>query len=212
VSQTILSVLLVDPDKDTREMYAEYFEREHWRTYTAQDGADALAQIIRAQPTIIVTELRLPLFDGWRLISVLKSEPSTSAIPLIVVTADVLGGSMDRAREAGADVVLAKPCLPDALVGAALRALTSSGHSPAVAAHRSGDLVRRAYRNARATQLAPSEPPTLSCPKCERGLRYERSYLGGVSLHKEQWDYYLCPGGCGRFCYRQRTRKMRRVG
>jgi hypothetical protein len=40
---------------------------------------------------------------------------------------------------------------------------------------------------------------------------YEHSHVGGVSQrHPEQWDYYRC-SACGRFQYRQRTRKLRRV-
>jgi CheY-like chemotaxis protein len=208
MAHAVPSALVVDPDKDTREMYAEYFQRKHWRTLTAQDGSDALAQIIRAQPSIIVTELRLPHFDGWRLVSVLKSDKSTSAIPVVVVTADVLGGSLDRAKAAGADVVLTKPCLPDALFEAAVRAVAEGQN--AETSYQGRPPVRRAY--ARITDFHADAPPRLSCPKCDRELRYDRSYLGGVNLHKEQWDYFTCRGGCGRFCYRRRTRKMRRVG
>jgi hypothetical protein len=38
------------------------------------------------------------------------------------------------------------------------------------------------------------------------------SHVGGVnSLHREQWDYFSCPAGCGTFQYRQRTRRVRRM-
>jgi two-component system, cell cycle response regulator DivK len=202
--------LLVDPDRDTREMYAEYFERHQWRTQTARDGADALAQIVRGQPTVVITELRLPHFDGWRLVSVLKGHPSTSAIPVIVVTADVIGGSVEHARTAGADLVLAKPCLPESLLSAASDVVAAG--AAATAAEPPGRTTARRAHAARATDATPAAPPRLSCPQCDRELRFDRSYFGGVNVHKEQWDYFTCPGGCGRFCYRRRTRKMRRVG
>jgi predicted RNA-binding Zn-ribbon protein involved in translation (DUF1610 family) len=61
------------------------------------------------------------------------------------------------------------------------------------------------------TTQPPLKPPALTCPSCDRHLTYEESYVGGVSQrHAEQWDYYDCPV-CGRFQYRQRTRKLRRV-
>lgn len=208
MTHAIPLALLVDPDRDTREMYAEYFLRRDWRAQMAHDGADALAQIVREQPSVVITELRLPHFDGWRLVSVLKGDRSTSTIPVIVVTADVIGGSVERARTAGADLVLAKPCLPESLFMAAAGVVVPGGAAtdgPVQAA------PKRAH-TARALEPTPAAPPRLSCPKCDRDLRFDRSYFGGVNVHKEQWDYFTCPGGCGRFCYRRRTRKMRRVG
>jgi CheY-like chemotaxis protein len=115
-------VLLVDPDADTREMYSEYFERKGWHVMTARDGSEALAQIARLLPTVAVTELRLPDFDGWRLISVLKNDRTTRRVPLFVVTADAFSGAIERAEAVGADLILLKPCLPDALFAAAVRA------------------------------------------------------------------------------------------
>jgi hypothetical protein len=62
------------------------------------------------------------------------------------------------------------------------------------------------------TDLPPSSPPELICPDCDRPLDYKSSQIGGVSARNvEQWDYFVCTGGCGMFQYRQRTRKIRRV-
>ena len=62
------------------------------------------------------------------------------------------------------------------------------------------------------TDLPPSPPPELICPDCDQPLDYKSSHVGGVSARNvEQWDYYVCTGGCGMFQYRQRTRKIRRV-
>ena len=60
------------------------------------------------------------------------------------------------------------------------------------------------------TSTPPATPPELRCPTCDGTLHYERSHVGGVSeKHAEQWDYFSCSGPCGRFEYRQRTRKLR---
>jgi len=43
-------------------------------------------------------------------------------------------------------------------------------------------------------------------------LKYLHSHIGGVSArHSEQWDYFECPGACGTFQYRERTRRLRKV-
>jgi len=60
------------------------------------------------------------------------------------------------------------------------------------------------------TTEPPAPPPMLHCPSCDERLRYLRSYLAGTRRHPEQWDDYVC-SRCGKFQYRQRTRKLRRV-
>jgi hypothetical protein len=61
------------------------------------------------------------------------------------------------------------------------------------------------------TTEPPTPPPLLYCPSCDRSLRYRCSYLSGTVRHPEQWDDYICES-CGTFQYRQRTRRLRRVG
>jgi hypothetical protein len=62
------------------------------------------------------------------------------------------------------------------------------------------------------TTTPPQPPPQLVCPGCDQPLTYQHSHVGGVSeRHREQWDYFECLNGCGRFQYRQRTRKLRRL-
>jgi CheY-like chemotaxis protein len=70
--------------------------------------------------------------------------------------------------------------------------------------------IRSSRRHA--TTTPPLQPPVLVCPSCDRPLMYRHSYRGGVGVkHPEQWDYYQCPGQCGTFQYRQRTRTLRVV-
>jgi len=62
------------------------------------------------------------------------------------------------------------------------------------------------------TMSPPLPPPILVCPECDRPLTYKRSHIGGVNERlKEQWDYFVCPGGHGTFQYRARTRKLRKI-
>jgi DNA-binding response OmpR family regulator len=189
-------------------MYAEYFARHRWRTSVAQDGAGALAMALRERPSVIITELWLPQFDGLRLLSIVRSDAAITGVPVVVVTADTTRNAIDRAHSSGADMVLPKPCLPDFLFTSVARLVT--GRDPAPDPAVTAQAPRREPMHA--TDIESQPPPELACPRCARRLKYDRSYWGGVALDREQWDYYSCPGGCGRFCYRRRTRKMRRVG
>jgi len=220
-------VLIVDRDPDTRSMYAEYLARAGWATEQAEDGREALAKAISLRPAAIVTETRLAFIDGYELCRFLRRDDDTAGVSIIVVTGDGYPASVTRARQAGAEAVLIKPCLPEQLEHEIRRVTRVPGPSaqcqsgsaaerdatPQLLQSRPAEerrsLVRAHQRHATTTPALT--PPALLCPSCDRPLSYDRSHIGGVSeRHPEQWDYFVC-GACGSFQYRHRTRKLRRV-
>lgn len=226
--------LLIDRDADTRHMYGEFLRgTAACEIDEAEDGREALAKALARHPDVIVTETRLPGISGFDLCRLLRDDSMTHDIPIVVVTADAFEADVKRARAAGADAVLTKPCLPDQLAAAIQRLLTRSHElrerATAVRARVDDQLTRsenvlersratnrritlsRAH-NRHDTTTPPAPPPSLRCPACDQPLRYVKSHVGGVSeRNSEQWDYYECAVGCGTFQYRQRTRKLRRV-
>lgn len=226
--------LLVDRDADTRKMYSEYLQLSECRTVEAEDGREALAKAIAHHPDVVVTETRLPGISGLALCSLLRQDAATRTIPIVVVTGDGMAEQINQAKSAGADTVLVKPCLPQALFVEIVRLLEQSagrreravavGEKAAREPARSTELsdesrsvlgrkmmLNRAYNRCDTTD-PPAAPPSLVCPMCDHPLRYQYSHLGGVNeRHAEQWDYLECPAGCGAFQYRQRTRKLRKV-
>jgi len=203
-----LIALLIDPDADTREMYGEYLRTAPCEIVEAENGPDALAKAISRHPDVIVTETRLPGIDGFDLCRLLRKEISTLSIPIIVVTGDALPADVARARTAGADAVLVKPCLPETLRLEIGRVLGRGPLSRGASATR-----RRTRRPAveRSATMRPQTPPAaLVCPACDRPLTLQRSHIGGVHVRDpERWDYYHCAGGCGTYEYRHRTRQLR---
>ncbi|PYQ94772.1 MAG: hypothetical protein DMF95_08475 [Acidobacteria bacterium] len=224
--------LLVDRDPDTRRMYAEYLKLSSCIIEEADDGRAALAKAISGRPDIIVTETHLPGMSGFDLCSLLRQDAATRAIPIVVVTSDVVEADVRRVWQAGADAVLAKPCHPEALL-AEIRSLLQQSASlreraGAIREKVRGQLAKsdRLIEHSRAvrrqklskvhsrheTTTPPITPPMLECPLCDQPLRYLRSHIGGVNArHPEQWDYFECTDGCGEFQYRERTRKLRKV-
>ena len=217
--QTPPLALLVDRDDDTRSMYSEYLKQAHCNTDEAADGRDALAKAIALRPDVIVTETWLPGIDGFELCEILRRDTLSRTIPIIVVTADGYASNAERARTAGADVVLIKPCLPEQLLDEIHRVIDKSYElrviapevPPKVAVRTQNASMARTHER-RETTAPPVPPPELICPECDRPLVYQHSNVGGVSArNSEQWDYYECSAGCGMFQYRLRTRKLRRV-
>jgi CheY-like chemotaxis protein len=108
-------ILIVDDIVDNREMYAEYLEHKGYRVEQARTGTEAIVLAETVRPAIILMDLSMPEMDGWEATRRLKANPRTAAIRILVVTGHALGTAERRAREAGADGFLIKPCLPDDL-------------------------------------------------------------------------------------------------
>jgi two-component system, chemotaxis family, response regulator PixH len=224
--------LLVDRDDDTRRMYAQFLKLSTWSIEEASDGREALAKAIARQPDVIVTETRLPGINGYDLCGLLRRDTITREIPIVVVTADAYPADLQHAHEAGADIVLVKPCLPERLASEVAKVIDTARSLQARGAivhervatqvARARTLVDQARETKRQvlsrahlrhdTTTPPLQPPILVCPQCDQPLVYKRSHVGGVSArHSEQWDYFECASGCGSFQYRERTRKLRKV-
>jgi CheY-like chemotaxis protein len=110
-------VLIVDNDENTREMYSEFLSFSGFRVALAEYADEAVEKARALRPSIITTSIGLQKGDdGCALCERLKSEDTTRAIPVLVVTAWALGGHVERAKRAGCDAVLLKPCAPTTLV------------------------------------------------------------------------------------------------
>lgn len=105
-------VLLVEDDRDTREMYSEFLSHSGLRVAEAPSGRRALETAREQPPDVVVTDIAMPGMDGLELSRRLRSSASTREVPIIAVS----GNACERAREAGANVVLEKPCPPDYLL------------------------------------------------------------------------------------------------
>ena len=210
------SVLLVDHDPDTRELYAHYLKAVAYDIDEAEDGRVALAKILSRHYDTLVTDTRVSGMNGYELAHLVRCDSNNGETAIVVVTSESQPADIERAYRAGADVVLIKPCLPETLLSALQHALETTGSPAAPRPPQASDTNRR-FSLSRAhqrgeTTTPPIGPPSLVCPVCDRLLISRRSHIGGVSArHSEQWDYYECPAGCGTFQYRQRTRSLRRA-
>jgi len=102
-------VLLVDDEDSLRKVMKDLLERDGYIVTEARDGVQALDQVDRVGPDIIVLDLNLPGLDGYGVLSHLRSRPSTSHIPVIVLTAKGDEDNEVRVFELGADDFLTKP-------------------------------------------------------------------------------------------------------
>ena len=110
-------ILLVDTATDQREMYARTLQRDGFSTLQAATARDAYFLASELTPEVVVTEMSLAGDQtGLDLTRRLKREATTCHARVVILTARIVPGDERAAADAGCDLFLAKPCLPDALL------------------------------------------------------------------------------------------------
>jgi CheY-like chemotaxis protein len=102
-------VLLVEDEDQLRRVMKDLLERDGYIVAEARDGVQALDQVDRYAPDIVVLDLNLPGLDGYSVLQQLRSRPATRAIPVMVLTAKGDEDNEVRVFELGADDFITKP-------------------------------------------------------------------------------------------------------
>jgi CheY-like chemotaxis protein len=123
-------VLIVDDVQDNRTIYVLFLKFSGFRIAEAENGEDALRKATALLPDVIVMDLSLPVMDGWEATRRLKRDPRTKKIPVVALTGHALPEHARAAREAGCDLVITKPCLPDQLIDALRQILEAPKAQP----------------------------------------------------------------------------------
>jgi type II secretory ATPase GspE/PulE/Tfp pilus assembly ATPase PilB-like protein/CheY-like chemotaxis protein len=103
------SVLLVEDEDQLRRVMKDLLQREGYRVAEARDGIQALDEVDRFAPDVIILDLNLPGIDGYSVLAQLRSRPATRDIPIMVLTAKGDEDNEVRVFELGADDFVTKP-------------------------------------------------------------------------------------------------------
>ncbi len=124
------SVLIVDDEPDILELVRFHVEKEGLQCHLAKDGEVALRLARSEKPDLIILDLMLPGVDGLEICRLLRREPATSHIAIIMLTAKAEEVDRIVGLEMGADDYLVKPFSPRELV-ARVKAVLRRGRQPA---------------------------------------------------------------------------------
>jgi two-component system KDP operon response regulator KdpE len=128
-------ILIVDDDRDTRDLYRIVLEAASCHVEEAGTLADAVRSAARRQPDLVLADWMLPDGDGLSLGRQLRGLPALHAVPLLAITGVTMTREeLARAREAGFNRILEKPVTPATIVDT-IRALLG----PAASARPSTD-------------------------------------------------------------------------
>ncbi len=119
-------ILIVDDNADSRRMYAAWFVRAGFRVEEASQGFQGIEKAFKLSPDVILMDLLMPALDGWETIRLLKGRTRTRTIPIIALTGDTKENDLKLAKNAGCDVLLLKPCLPEVVCAHVRRLLEAA--------------------------------------------------------------------------------------
>jgi len=138
-------ILVVDDEPDLVELVRHHLAREHYDVVTAADGETGLAEARRRLPDLVVLDLMLPGIDGLEVCRRLRSDPRTTHIPIVMLTAKGEESDAVIGLSQGADDYVRKPFgMKELVARIATRLRAADSRAPGGDAHkvaRFGDLV-----------------------------------------------------------------------
>src|SRR5579884_2003860 len=102
-------LLLVEDNEMNRDMLGRRLQRQGFTMCFAVDGAQGVAKARDEMPDLILMDVALGEMDGWEATRLIKSDPKTSAIPVIPLTAHAMATDRDISVKAGCAEYDTKP-------------------------------------------------------------------------------------------------------
>ena len=102
-------ILVVDDSLLTLELYRTVLGASGYSVIHSRDGHNTISLVEKHCPDLILMDIHLPEISGLEITRKLKANPGTKDIPIIVITADAMKGTEERALLSGCDAFLTKP-------------------------------------------------------------------------------------------------------
>src|SRR5437764_10636604 len=123
-------VLAVDDEFYIRRLLEVNLQRAGYRVTMAGDGQEALEQIRREPPDMVLLDVMMRRVDGFEVLRRLKADPATAGIPVLMLTAKAQDADIFHGLRAGADFYLTKPFNPQELLMWVSRVASQSDPGP----------------------------------------------------------------------------------
>jgi CheY-like chemotaxis protein len=108
-------ILLADDSPLIHRHTVPLLEDDGYEVRSANDGAEALELARAIAPDLVITDVEMPLVDGYGVCKALKSDPATAHVPVLICSSLGEAADLERGFDAGADDYLVKPVLPEEL-------------------------------------------------------------------------------------------------
>ena len=80
-------ILVIDDEISIVEMLCAFLEEEGWQVTTASNGQEGLERLASVRPAVVVSDVMMPVLDGWELCRRMQADPRYQSIPLVLMSA-----------------------------------------------------------------------------------------------------------------------------
>lgn len=110
------TILIIDDHEDTRRIYGAILRFGGFGVAEAADGPAGLRLVAEARPTLVVLDVLLPGTSGYEVLSEIRRQEATRALPVICVSANAFSRNVEEAYLLGCNLYLTKPLAPRELL------------------------------------------------------------------------------------------------
>ncbi|MBP0009709.1 MULTISPECIES: response regulator transcription factor [unclassified Roseofilum] len=160
-----LVILVVEDDLGTRLAIQDYLEQGGYSVILAAHGKEALQQVEQYHPYLIVTDIAMPLMDGYELVRQIRKKPEFRLLPVVFLTARTAMEDRIRGYQLGCDVYLPKPFELEEL----------------------GAVVRNLIERYSLMMQATSKAPNLELPSPPEPA-FQKVTSSDLALTEREWD------------------------
>ena len=120
-------ILVVDDRDEVRQALGGLLVGEGYDVVEATDGSQVSDKVHKYRPDLVLLDIIMPVMDGFDVLRMLKKDPQSKSIPVIVVSAAATGANVQRARLLGAADFVVKSSPPDEILDRIRAALAAPG-------------------------------------------------------------------------------------
>lgn len=104
-----MEILVVEDDESIRNLIVSQLQDAGFEVVTAADGLEGLAALRDRRPDAVLLDINMPRMDGFTMLERMKSDPATSNLPVLMLSAQSSPEDIRRAVQLGADDYIGKP-------------------------------------------------------------------------------------------------------
>ena len=123
-------ILIVEDDPKNTKLLRDLLKLGGYATLEASDGKQGVDMARAKMPDLVFMDIQMPVMDGFEAIRILKTDPATTGIPVVAVTALAMQGDREKCLEAVFDDYISKPLDTRAFVMKVKEYLEKQGRNP----------------------------------------------------------------------------------
>jgi len=123
-------ILIVEDDPKNTKLLRDLLTLGGYATLEASDGKQGVDMARAKMPDLVFMDIQMPVMDGFEAIHILKTDPATTGIPVVALTALAMQGDREKCMEAGFDDYISKPLDTRAFVLKVKEYLEKQGQNP----------------------------------------------------------------------------------